>query len=140
MESELKDGSLPVLLVEGIFTPDDALIVSSINAYPEDAMTSAVCYNLHITSDDSITHTFRMLIPADMKKPQLEQLDEHQNWISLPSEKDGSYLVFTLDEKDAVVCCVDRPATISPIMIVGLVLLLLVLTAVLILYSIRRKK
>lgn len=140
LESDLKDGSRSVLLVEGVFSPDDALLVSEIDAYPEDAMTSSICYSIHLADTGKAPYTFRMLVPQDMEKPQLEQLDEQKNWTALSSERDGSYLVFTLDAKDAIVCCVDRPSTISPVWIILLVVLLLVLATILIRYLIVRSK
>lgn len=140
LESDLKDGSRPVLLVEGIFSPDDTLSVSKINAYPEDAMTSSICYSIHLADTGKAPYTFRMLIPSDMEKPQLEQLDEQKSRTSLSSERDGSYLIFTLDAKDAVVCCVDRPSTISPVWIALLIILLLALTTILIRHLIVHNK
>lgn len=140
LESDLKNGFLPVLLAEGIFTPEDTLSVSEVNAYPEDGLTNAVCYSIRLSGGSDEAHTFRFLIPQDMERPQLEWLNENKEWISLPSERDGSYLVFSLTAKDAVVCCVDRPATISPVMITLLVILLLLLIGILILFFFRKKK
>lgn len=140
LESDLKDGSRPVLLAEGVFSTDDTLSVSEIDAYPDDTMASALYYNIHLASTDQAPYTFRMLIPSDMEKPQLEKIDEQKNRTSLPSEKDGSYLVFTLDDKDAVICCADRPSSISPVWIILLVILLLVLAIILIRYLLAHSK
>ncbi|MCM1126077.1 MAG: hypothetical protein NC429_06345 [Lachnospiraceae bacterium] len=139
LESDCRDGSRPVLLAEGTFSPDDRLTASKIEAYPEDGLTNAVCYKFHVQSDGYAPYTFRMLIPTDMKNPQLEQL-LNQTWLPLPSKQDGSYLVFTLDTYDAVVCCADRPATIPVKIIVLLVILLIVLLGALILFLLRRRK
>ena len=139
LESDLKVGSRPVLLAEGSFSPDDLLSVSRIEAYPEDALTNAACYNFQVKSNGFPPYTFRLLIPPDMENPQLEQLI-NQSWISLPAEKDGSYLVFTLDAQNAVICCTERPATIPVIMIVLMIILLTALLGVLILFLLHRRK
>ena len=139
LESDLKVGSRPVLLVEGTFSPDDLLTVSKIEAYPEDALTNAACYSFQVKSSGFPPYTFRLLIPPDMENPQLEQLI-NQSWISLPAEKDGSYLVFTLDAQNAVICCTERPATMPMTMIVLLIILLAALLGVLILFLLHRRK
>ncbi|MBD5471862.1 MAG: hypothetical protein HDR20_02845 [Lachnospiraceae bacterium] len=139
LESDLKVGSRPVLLAEGSFSPDDLLSVSRIEAYPEDALTNAACYNFQVKSNGFPPYTFRLLIPPDMENPQLEQLI-NQSWISLPAEKDGSYLVFTLDAQNAVICCTERPATIPVTMIVLMIILLTALLGVLILFLLHRRK
>ena len=140
LESDLCDGARPVLLAEGIFTPEDKLSVSNIEAYPQEGLTNAVCYRIHMTGSGEPPFTFRMLIPADMENPRLEWLDGQKNWISIPAEKDGSYLVFSLSDRDAVVSCVHRPATIPPLMIILMIILLAVLTLLLILFFLHRKK
>ena len=139
LESDLKVGSRPVLLVEGTFSPDDLLTVSKIEAYPEDALTNAACYSFQVKSSGFPPYTFRLLIPPDMENPQLEQLI-NQSWISLPAEQDGSYLVFTLDAQNAVICCTERPATMPMTMIVLLIILLAALLGVLILFLLHRRK
>lgn len=139
LASDLTDDNRPILFAEGNFTPDDLLTVSEIEAYPEDSMTNAVCYKFQVSSNDFPPYTFRLLIPSDMENPQLEQLI-NQNWISIPSERDGSYLVFTLDTQNAVVCCAERPATMPAGMIIFLIILLAALIIVLILFLLHRRK
>lgn len=140
LECSLKSGQRPVLLAEGLFTPADTLLVTEINAYPAQGLTNAVCYSIQLTCDNTNPCLFRMLIPNEMEKPQLEQLDENNNWISIPSDQDGSYLVFPLDSRKAVICCVDRPTTISPVMICFLVILLIALAGFCILLISRKRK
>lgn len=123
-----------------VFTPADTLLVTEINAYPAQGLTNAVCYSIQLTCDNTNPCLFRMLIPNEMEKPQLEQLDENNNWISIPSDQDGSYLVFPLDSRKAVICCVDRPAIISPVMIFFLVILLIALAGFCILLISRKRK
>lgn len=139
LASDLTDGNRPVLFAEGSFTPDDLLTVSEISAYPEDSMTNAVCYKFQVRSDGFPPYNFRILIPSDMENPQLEQL-LNQSWIPIPAERDGSYLVFTLDTQNAVICCADRPATMPVGMIVLLAILLAALLVVLILFLLRQRK
>lgn len=139
LASDLTDDNRPILFAEGNFTPDDLLTVSEIEAYPEDSMTNAVCYKFQVSSNGFPPYTFRLLIPSDMENPQLEQLI-NQNWISIPSERDGSYLVFTLDTQNAVVCCAERPSTMPAGMIIFLIILLAALLIVLILFLLHRRK
>lgn len=139
LASDLTDDNRPILFVEGNFTSDDLLTVSEITAYPENSMTKAVCYKFKVSSDGFPPYTFRLLAPSDMENPQLEQLI-NQSWISIPAEKDGSYLVFTLDTQDAVVCCTERPETMPMGAIILLAILLAALLIVLILFLLRRRK
>ncbi len=126
IESDLKDDVHPILLAEGIFTPDDTLSISEINAYPDDAKTVAECYRVHLNSSSDETFTFRFLIPQEMENPQLEILQD-QTWITLDAQRDGSYYVFTLADKNFVFSCVDRPRSFSTGTIAVLLLLLAVL-------------
>jgi len=139
IESNLKNDVHPILLAEGIFTPDDTLSISGINAYPDDAKTTAECYRVHLNSSSDETFTFRFLIPQEMENPQLEILRD-QTWAALDAQKDGSYYVFTLTDKNFVFSCVDRPRSFSTGTIAVLLILLAVLLGVFLLLRLFNRK
>lgn len=109
IESTQTVGQRPILLVEGRFDPEDALSVSPVDAYPEDAVTRAQCWKVSIPGTSAGPYRIRYLIPADMENPQIEIL-KGNTWVCADTEKDGSYYVFTCGETDLVLSCVDRPA------------------------------
>ncbi|MDE6203032.1 MAG: hypothetical protein K2G19_06090, partial [Lachnospiraceae bacterium] len=112
IESIQTVGQRPILLVEGQFSPEDTLMVSPIDAYPENAVTKAQCWKISIPANSAGPYKIRYLIPSEMENPQVEILEDNA-WIPVDTEKDGSYYVFTYEKTDLVLSCADRPAPAS---------------------------
>ncbi len=121
IESGQTAGQRPVMLVEGQFAPEDALVLSPVDAYPENAATKARCYKVSIPKTYPGPYKIRVLIPEEMENPQVEIL-ENNAWMPVDTEKDGSYFVFTTKKADFILSCVDRPVPAAP----GTVILLIV--------------
>lgn len=112
LESSQTFGERPLVLVEGIFGPEDGFTLSSIDAYPEDSLTKSECYKITMTGTSTGPYTIRYLIPSEMEHPQIE-LYEDGSFKMIDAEIDGSYYVFATDQSSIVFSCTDRPSTFA---------------------------
>ena len=138
IESAQTTGNRPLLLAEGIFTAEDHLTVTQVDAYPADAQTQAVCLKVTISGSCTGPYTIRFLIPEGMENPTLE-LYQNQTWNTIDAQRDGSYYVFTIEDSEFIFSCVSRPSTL-PIGIIVALCFLAVLLILVMIYILHNKK
>lgn len=139
LESSQTFGERPIVLVEGIFGPEDDFTLSSIDAYPEDSLTKAECFKITMTGTSTGPYTIRYLIPSEMEHPQIE-LYENGSFKKIDTEIDGSYYVFTTDQSSIVFSCIDRPSSSTTGMIIVLSIGVAAVIILLTILFIRKKR
>ncbi len=131
LESQQLIGERAVVLIEGLFAPEDTFTLTQTDSNPEAASFKSECWEISISSTWNGPYMIRYLVPSRMEHPQIEVL-EKENWKKPQVETDGSYLIFYSDTPDFTFRCTDAPAepgagTLTVIFICtsGIILLLL---------------
>lgn len=139
LESQQLTGERAVVLIEGMFTPDDTFTLTPEEGIPEDSTEAAECWKISLSRDSFAPYTIRYLIPANIEQPQIEIL-EKDNWKSVPAQQDGSYYVFTSNTPELTFRCIDRPASMTRTVITLLVCTLGLIVFVLMIYAKKKQK
>lgn len=139
LESKQLTGERAMVLIEGMFTPDDTFTLTQEKDIPEDSTEASECWKISLSSNSFAPYTIRYLIPADMEQPQIEIL-EKDNWKSAPAQQDGSYYVFTSNTPELTFRCVDRPASMTRTVIILLVCASGLAYFVLVIYAKKKQK
>ncbi len=131
LESQQLIGERAVVLIEGLFAPEDTFTLKQTDSNPEAASFKSECWEISISSTWNGPYMIRYLVPSRMEHPQIEVL-EKESWKKPQVETDGSYLIFYSDTPDFTFRCTDAPAepgagTLTVIFICtsGIILLLL---------------
>ena len=131
LESRQFIGERAIVLIEGMFAPEDTFTLTQIDSKPEAASFKSECWEISISSTWNGPYMIRYLVPSHMEHPQIEVL-EKESWKKPQVETDGSYLIFYSDTPDFTFRCIDAPAepgagTLTVIFICtsGIILLLL---------------
>lgn len=131
LESQQLIGERAVVLIEGLFAPEDTFTLTQTDSKPEAASFKSECWEISISSTWNGPYMIRYLVPSRMEHPQIEVL-EKESWKKPQVETDGSYLIFYSDTPDFTFRCTDAPAepgagTLTVIFICtsGIILLLL---------------
>ena len=109
LESSQKTGERPILLMEGQFSPEDALTLSPAGLLPENADKAAESWKVSLEGSGSGPFTFRYLVPEAIKLPELS-LYKDNAWQPLQAERDGSYLVFSSEDSQVIFACTASPS------------------------------
>ena len=97
---QCRENGLPLLLAEGAFTDDAAIIItpSELSAAVNDGQQILESWDISASEDGTVA---RFLLPdnVDSEHIKLQKLNEDGSWSDVPFTQDGSYLVFALDTR-----------------------------------------
>lgn len=113
LESELKTGERPILLMEGEFSPENRLVLSPASVLPENTKGAFECWKVSLEDSSSGPFTFRYLVPETIKRPELS-LYKDNTWQPIQAQRDGSYLVFSSEESGLTFACTNSPSSLEP--------------------------
>lgn len=133
LESRQFIGERAIVLIEGMFAPEDTFTLTQIDSKPESASFKSECWEISISSIWNGPYMIRYLIPSGMSHPQIEVL-EKESWKKPQIETDGSYFIFYSDTPEFTFRCTDAPAkpgagTLTAIFVCtsGIILILLLI-------------
>lgn len=141
IESEAKDGSFPRLLAEGIFAPGATVTLLEEAEAPTLQKGQALLEVFAFTvseSSDAITIRYRLTQAAGEETPILLAMDEAGQWAEIPCYIDGSYVVFTAPATQAHIAVITEASI--PWLLIGVAAGVVILTAVLIIVKVRKKR
>lgn len=131
LESQQLMGERAVVLIEGLFAPDDTFTLTKAEDHLEDNSLQSECWKISISSASSGPYTIRYLIPTDMEHPQIE-IFEKNIWKPVHANRDGSYYIFDSDTPEFIFRCTDQPSSMTGTLIaflagsIGLLLIILI--------------
>lgn len=126
---ELREGALPIILVEGKFTDGDRLKVTQPNSLEE--------YRIRIPDDGSSSHTIRYL-PTNKKDSFNIFLLEGEDWKRHQYKRDGKYLVFETNGNDVSFKAIKAEKLFKEIHVIVFIIFIIIL--VLLFKLLKRKK
>lgn len=133
LESSQLAGDRAVVLIEGMFGPDDTFTLTPAADSVQDASPESEYWKISISSVSTGPYTIRYLIPEKTEYPQIE-IYEDDTWKEIGAKTDGSYYVFTSSSPKIIFRCTDQPPVLSPdtllvltIIAAGLLMMLLLI-------------
>lgn len=125
---ERRNDAMPIMLVDGLFTPTDVLTLrKSDHLAPrlQEDQTQLEQWSITIPDDGNKTHTLRYLVPEDTKNIQIYLLKD-EKWVQVDTKQDGKYILFDMDYNHCVLSVINNPqTTLASLFIVPIVLILL---------------
>lgn len=127
--NERQNDTMPIILVEGNFIPEDQLILER-GDYTQPVLkhnqTQLEQWRITIPNDGNRGHTIHYLVPEKVKSLQIYQLED-KKWIPIKTYKDGKYLVFDVKDNAFIISVVQNPLVLPKTIFIIMLILILIL-------------